>query len=73
MLRGRFVFLLMLSEKNRRKNSDADNRIKAVLDFCTNMGLIEDDKLLQVGTFGWFPPEMAPEGCRVVLGSMDDQ
>jgi hypothetical protein len=73
MLRGRFILLLLLSKKHRRKNSDADNRIKAVLDFCTNMGLIEDDKFLQIGTFGWFPPELTPEGCRVILWSMDEQ
>jgi hypothetical protein len=71
MLGGRFILLLLLSKKHRRKNSDADNRVKAALDFCTNMGLIQDDKLLEVGTFMWSPPEMAPEGCRVILWSMD--
>jgi Holliday junction resolvase RusA-like endonuclease len=59
--------LLQLSKKHRRKNSDADNRVKAVLDFCTRVGLIEDDKLLEVGTFMWSHHDVIPEGCRVTL------
>lgn len=74
MLRGKFIALLLLSSKDRKRRRDADNRMKAPLDFCTRVGLIEDDNLLEIGTFMWVPPETVSEwGCRLILWSMDDQ
>lgn len=48
--------------------------MKAPLDFCTRVGLIEDDSLCEIGTFMWSLPETVSEsGCRLLLWSMDDQ
>jgi Holliday junction resolvase RusA-like endonuclease len=62
-VKGHFSARITLDEK-RRRNSDADNRIKCLLDFLQRVGLIENDKLCDslTVTWGW-----APEGCRVLL------
>ncbi len=66
MLCGRFTSILRLVPSSNRA-MDCDNRIKAALDFCVRVGLIEDDKFHDGGWYGWVIPEAAPYGCRLTL------
>jgi Holliday junction resolvase RusA-like endonuclease len=59
-VKGHFRALITLNAKRRK--GDADNRIKATLDFCQRVGLIENDSLCDGVTAEW---GFAPEGCRV--------
>jgi Holliday junction resolvase RusA-like endonuclease len=61
---GNFRVHITLNDKRRR--GDADNRIKALLDFLQRVGLIENDKLCDGVTAEW---GFAPEGARVHLTS----
>lgn len=47
-----------------RRVGDADNRLKACLDWLQRAGIIENDKLAETVTVRW---GRAPEGCRVRL------
>ncbi len=74
MLCGNFIALLQIASTYRKRLKDADNRMKAPLDFCTQMGLIEDDHLLDVGTFMWCDPKILSDtGCRLTLWSVGNQ
>ena len=46
---------------------DGDNRIKAILDYCQRVELIDNDKLIMRGTWEWVKPAAAPAGVRVIL------
>ncbi|MDH3740292.1 MAG: RusA family crossover junction endodeoxyribonuclease [Hyphomicrobiales bacterium] len=61
---GHFRADIVLSSKRRRKNSDADNFIKAALDFLQSMNLIENDALADRVSVEWGEAE---EGCRVFI------
>jgi len=50
---GPFTYHLILNEKMRHGNSDGDNRGKYVLDFVQRVGLIENDKLAEGGSWSW--------------------
>lgn len=63
-VKGRFSATITLSDKKRRANSDADNRVKAILDFLQRAEIIENDSLADAVTVRW---GYAPDGVRVVL------
>lgn len=68
MLVGKFHCLLELYTDDGRKRKDADNRIKAPLDYATRIGLIKDDSFNEKGIYMWVPKEKAPPyGCRLTL------
>lgn len=60
---GHFRAHITLDE-TRRGNSDADNRVKCLMDFLQRVQIIENDKLCDGLTVTW---GRAPEGCRIRL------
>lgn len=50
---GRFTAKLILDERQRRKNSDADNRVKVVMDALQRMMVIDDDALADKVSVEW--------------------
>ena len=60
---------LILLDVGRRKG-DADNRIKACLDWAQRLGLVTNDSLCDEVTARWVPTHEAPHGCRLVLRSV---
>ena len=71
-IHGRFHAAIILNESMMRSNRDLDN-IKCVLDFAKSMGLIVDDSIKYMRqlliTLG--DGENAPEGCRLILKSVE--
>ncbi len=57
---GPFTISITLHEAKRR--GDADNRVKAVLDWLQRGGVIENDSLADTVSISW---GYAPEGCCV--------
>ena len=49
---------------------DADNRIKATLDWLQSRDVISNDKHCRKLTIEWVAHEQAPAGCRVTLRSL---
>lgn len=68
-IKGRFVAVITLDEGKRTARSDADNRIKVVMDFLQRAGIIENDSLADEVTARW---GYAPSGCRVVLSPVSE-
>lgn len=62
---GSFTYHITLDEKKRKQARDGDNRGKCVLDFLQSVGLIEDDKHADAGSWSWGPIE--PGTCFVRL------
>lgn len=62
-IKGNFHYHIVLDEKRRKRARDGDNRGKAVLDFIQSVGLIEDDKLADAGSWSWGPCD--PDMCFV--------
>jgi Holliday junction resolvase RusA-like endonuclease len=60
---GNFNYHITLDERRRKQARDGDNRGKCVLDFIQRMGLIEDDKLANKGTWEWGQAD----GCIVTV------
>jgi Holliday junction resolvase RusA-like endonuclease len=60
---GGFQAFITLDEKKRKKASDADNRVKAVLDFLQKMELIKNDKDADRVCVSWGPVD----GCSVTV------
>jgi Holliday junction resolvase RusA-like endonuclease len=56
-VKGPFTYHLILNEKLRHGNADGDNRMKYALDFAQKVGLIENDKLAEGGSWAWGPCE----------------
>jgi len=56
-VKGPFTYHLVLNEKLRHGNADGDNRTKYALDFAQKVGLIENDKLAEGGSWAWGPCE----------------
>lgn len=54
---GHFTYHIVFDEKRRKVARDGDNRQKAVLDFLQHVGLIEDDKFADAGSWSWGPIE----------------
>lgn len=56
-VKGAFTYHLVLNEKLRHGSADGDNRMKYALDFAQRVGLIENDKLAEGGSWAWGPCE----------------
>jgi len=56
-VKGPFTYHLVLNEKLRHGNADGDNRGKYALDYAERVGLIENDKLAEGGSWSWGPCE----------------
>jgi hypothetical protein len=52
---GPFTYHLILNRDQRGPLSDGDNLCKYPLDFAQKMGLIENDKLAEAGSWSWGP------------------
>lgn len=71
-LPGKFTALLELYTSDGRRRKDADNRMKAPLDYATRIGFILDDQYCEKGTFAWVSSSQAPSsGCRLTLTPLD--
>lgn len=57
-------FHITVTLNNQKRRGDADNRLKAVLDWLERVELIENDSLAESVLIRW---GYAPEGCRVEL------
>jgi Holliday junction resolvase RusA-like endonuclease len=62
LIKGNFTAYIML-DRRKRRNSDCDNRAKAVLDFMQHVGFVENDKLCDSLTVAWGPVD----GCLVEI------
>jgi Holliday junction resolvase RusA-like endonuclease len=62
-VKGNFEAVVTLNDAKRR--GDADNRMKALMDWLQRSGLIENDSLADKITVGWGPTNGA--GCIVTL------
>ena len=69
MLEGPFIALITLNGTNKKRRGDADNRIKAVLDYAARVGLIENDKFAEWIIVGWVadPEKAPPYGCELKI------
>lgn len=65
---GPFEASILLSDG--AGTGDADNRIKAVLDWCQSRDVIANDKHARELRIKWVAPDQAPAGCRVTLRSL---
>lgn len=61
---GAFTYHIILNAKKRRSNADGDNHTKYVLDFAQRVGLIENDKLAEGGSWSW---GSCQEGCMLSI------
>src|SRR5258707_1234165 len=52
-VKGPFTYHLILNREMRHGNSDGDNRGKYCLDYLQRVGLIENDKLAEGGSWSW--------------------
>lgn len=52
-VRGKFTYHLTLNREMRGPLDDGDNRGKYALDFAQKMGLIENDKFAEGGSWSW--------------------
>lgn len=50
---GAFTYHIVLNRAQRGPLSDGDNLLKYPLDFAQKMGLIENDKLAEGGSWSW--------------------
>jgi len=69
MLEGQFEATIILSEAHTKM--DADNAIKAVIDYARRLELVKDDspKFMRKITVEW---GHAPHGCRLILRPAGD-
>jgi Holliday junction resolvase RusA-like endonuclease len=67
MIRGKFSAEILLNETMGR--GDADNRVKALLDWAQSRELIENDKYCRRVTIEW-ASHGCPEGCRLTLRAL---
>lgn len=61
---GHFTYHLVLNSALRGPLDDGDNRIKYPLDYAQRVGLIENDKLADSGSWSWGPCQ---EGAMLSL------
>jgi Holliday junction resolvase RusA-like endonuclease len=50
---GKFTYHLILNREMRHGNADGDNRAKYPLDYAQRVGLIDNDKLAEAGSWSW--------------------
>jgi hypothetical protein len=67
---GRFVYHIILNEAMRKPLMDGDNRGKYVLDFLQTVGLIDNDKFAQAGSWSWGPLP-SEYGCTVSVRAFE--
>lgn len=65
---GKFEAEILLNESSG--TGDADNRIKAILDWAQSRDVIYDDKNCRRLVVAWVEHDRAPEGCRLTLRSL---
>lgn len=64
-IKGPFRFDLFVSTSSR---IDCDNHLKAVLDFCEGMKIVENDRLA-MSVHAWRDAEVAPGHCLITIRS----
>ena len=65
---GPFVAVLELYTTDKRCRRDADNRLKAPLDYCVRLGLVEDDSKAEIVVAGWVSDSSkAPHGAVLTI------
>jgi Holliday junction resolvase RusA-like endonuclease len=69
-VKGRFTFHLVLNEECDNGRMDADNYVKACLDYAQRVGVIENDRLQRGGSFAWGPCE---HGALLSIHPVRDQ
>lgn len=69
-IHGRFEAHILLNES--LGTGDADNRIKATLDWLQSRDVIGNDKDCRRLLIEWVAPQLAPAGCRVILRSLHE-
>ena len=62
-IKGAFTAEITI-DRDHRRNSDLDNRLKTILDAAQRWGLIENDRLAEKIVIEWGD---AWEGCKIVL------
>ena len=60
----------LLFDEAAGKNSDLDNRIKAVLDWAVSREIVTDDRYCRRLVAQWVPHMRAPHGCMLILRSL---
>ncbi len=66
--RNKGPFMCSIVHNAAKRRGDADNRIKAVLDWLQRAEIIENDSLAEFVSAEW---GNAPEGCRVTLTKVE--
>jgi Holliday junction resolvase RusA-like endonuclease len=66
-INGPYEIELLLSLDHR---GDGSNRIKAAEDWLQSRDLIRNDGDCRRGSWAWVEPEQAPQGCRVIIRSL---
>jgi Holliday junction resolvase RusA-like endonuclease len=61
---GPFTYHIVLNRSKRRPLADGDNHLKYVLDFAQIVGLIDNDKLAEGGSWSWGDCE---HGCMLSI------
>lgn len=67
---GQFTYHIILNEAMRKPLMDGDNRGKYVLDFLQSVGLIDNDKFAQAGSWSWGPLP-SEYGCMVSVRAFE--
>jgi Holliday junction resolvase RusA-like endonuclease len=65
-VKGRFLYHYTIDERRRAVARDGDNRGKVLLDFAQRVGLIDDDKLANGGSWNWGPVD----GCILTISEV---
>lgn len=68
---GEFVGLLQVVRRDKRR-TDIDNRSKGVLDYCTRLGIIEDDSFCKMIPLMWVNEQhLDGHACRITIWPLD--
>jgi Holliday junction resolvase RusA-like endonuclease len=65
-VKGNFLYHYTIDAKRRAVARDGDNRGKCLLDYAQRVGLIEDDKLANGGSWNWGPVD----GCVLTISEV---
>lgn len=61
---GSFTYHIILNEQMRTPTMDGNNRDKYAIDYLERVGLIDNDKLAEGGSWSWGPCEY---GCVIIV------
>ncbi len=64
-IKGTFILTVIAHRPDKRRR-DLDNILKAALDFCTKMSIIEDDYLCEEFHVKW-AKGISPRGCYLTI------